>query len=115
MHYAEFAEDESQALLNAIKEYENQKWKVIGQKVGKPAKVSSVQISLPSPHRKGIYDVSLSTQAHANTSRLANNTQRNTLPIRFSPAPESGRTATAGEHQASTGIVRAVLLHPSGP
>ncbi|OLN85518.1 hypothetical protein CCHL11_08038 [Colletotrichum chlorophyti] len=38
MHYAEFAEDESQALLNAIKEYENNKWKVIGQKVGKPAK-----------------------------------------------------------------------------
>ncbi|KAI9159037.1 hypothetical protein HJFPF1_07043 [Paramyrothecium foliicola] len=28
----------SQALLNAIKEYENNKWKVIGQKVGKPAK-----------------------------------------------------------------------------
>jgi hypothetical protein len=25
-------------LLNAIKEYENNKWKVIGQKVGKPAK-----------------------------------------------------------------------------
>lgn len=64
MHYAEFAEDEvrnrepltitatcsrrgfvadqgclqSQALANAIKEYENNKWKVIGQKVGKPAK-----------------------------------------------------------------------------
>ncbi|KAG7137588.1 Transcription factor MYB3R-3 like protein [Verticillium longisporum] len=38
MHYAEFAEDESQALLNAIKEYESNKWKVIGQKVGKPAK-----------------------------------------------------------------------------
>ncbi|KAK3186033.1 hypothetical protein K4F52_005257 [Lecanicillium sp. MT-2017a] len=38
MHYAEFAEDESQALLTAIKEYENNKWKVIGQKVGKPAK-----------------------------------------------------------------------------
>ncbi|KAK3313574.1 hypothetical protein B0H66DRAFT_356648 [Apodospora peruviana] len=38
MHYAEFAEDEKQALLNAIKEYENNKWKVIGQKVGKPAK-----------------------------------------------------------------------------
>ncbi|KAH8902954.1 hypothetical protein BR93DRAFT_223949 [Coniochaeta sp. PMI_546] len=36
MHYAEFAEDE--ALLNAIKEYENNKWKTIGQKVGKPAK-----------------------------------------------------------------------------
>lgn len=64
MHYAEFAEDEvctsqvmepspvcvlvyspacqqSQALMNAIKEYENNKWKVIGQKVGKPAKVRS--------------------------------------------------------------------------
>ncbi|KFY08981.1 hypothetical protein V492_05731 [Pseudogymnoascus sp. VKM F-4246] len=38
MHYAEFAEDESAALLNAIKEYETNKWKVIGQKVGKPAK-----------------------------------------------------------------------------
>lgn len=25
--------------MNAIKEYENNKWKVIGQKVGKPAKV----------------------------------------------------------------------------
>jgi hypothetical protein len=64
MHYAEFAEDEvrfaivrdastrqgaaayhhhsqSQALMSAIKEYENNKWKVIGQKVGKPAKVCS--------------------------------------------------------------------------
>lgn len=30
---------QSQALMNAIKEYENNKWKVIGQKVGKPAKV----------------------------------------------------------------------------
>lgn len=57
MHYAEFAEDEvglrcsfaagsftdvgqSQALLNAIKEYETNKWKEIGKKVGKPAKVS---------------------------------------------------------------------------
>lgn len=63
MHYAEFAEDEvsnfvrltaglsrwwneiltvvqSAALLQAIKDYENNKWKVIGQKVGKPAKVT---------------------------------------------------------------------------
>ncbi|BDD59882.1 hypothetical protein MAP00_005058 [Monascus purpureus] len=38
MHYAEFAEDESAALREAIKEYEANKWKVIGQKVGKPAK-----------------------------------------------------------------------------
>jgi hypothetical protein len=39
MHYAVFAEDESAALLAAIKEYDANKWKVIGQKVGKPAKV----------------------------------------------------------------------------
>lgn len=32
-------EDKSAALLAAIKEYEASKWKVIGQKVGKPAKV----------------------------------------------------------------------------
>jgi hypothetical protein len=31
---------QSAALLAAIKDYESQKWKVIGQKVGKPAKVS---------------------------------------------------------------------------
>ncbi|CAO1604742.1 hypothetical protein XANCAGTX0491_008283 [Xanthoria calcicola] len=41
MHYADFAEDESAALLAAIKEYEASKWKVIGAKVGKPAKVCS--------------------------------------------------------------------------
>jgi hypothetical protein len=60
MHYAEFAEDEvslpwqprncgrpiliwkqSAALLAAIKEYDANKWKAIGQKVGKPAKVGS--------------------------------------------------------------------------
>ncbi|KAH6673197.1 hypothetical protein B0J14DRAFT_654925 [Halenospora varia] len=43
MHYAEFAEDEvdldyGQALLNAIREYEVNKWRIIGAKVGKPAK-----------------------------------------------------------------------------
>jgi NAD-dependent oxidoreductase involved in siderophore biosynthesis len=42
MHYAEFAEDESAALLAAIKEYEANKWKHIGQKVGKPAKVGRI-------------------------------------------------------------------------
>lgn len=71
MHYAEFGEDEvgpfvrflaflvvstifcflgvhrltrkkqSAALLAAIKEYDANKWKVIGQKVNKPAKVGS--------------------------------------------------------------------------
>ena len=30
---------QSANLLQAIKDYENNKWKVIGQKVGKPAKV----------------------------------------------------------------------------
>jgi len=39
MHYAEFDGDESQALLAAIKEYEANKWKTIGAKLGKPAKV----------------------------------------------------------------------------
>ena len=48
MHYAEFAEDESQALLSAIKDYENNKWKTIGQKVGKPAKVSFSVMPLPA-------------------------------------------------------------------
>ncbi|PSK60356.1 hypothetical protein B9Z65_506 [Elsinoe australis] len=41
MHYAEFGEDEGSfkaALISAIKEYEQNKWKTIGQKVGKPAK-----------------------------------------------------------------------------
>ncbi|KAJ5094204.1 hypothetical protein N7456_010065 [Penicillium angulare] len=38
MHYAEFAEDESIKLREAIKDYEANKWKVIGAKVGKPAK-----------------------------------------------------------------------------
>ncbi|ETN37544.1 uncharacterized protein HMPREF1541_07166 [Cyphellophora europaea CBS 101466] len=38
MHYAEFAEDESVALREAIREYEANKWKAIGAKLGKPAK-----------------------------------------------------------------------------
>jgi hypothetical protein len=32
-------ESQSAALLQAIRQYDNEKWKVIGQKVGKPAKV----------------------------------------------------------------------------
>lgn len=35
------------ALREAIKEYEANKWKVIGQKVGKPAKVSGFLSILP--------------------------------------------------------------------
>jgi hypothetical protein len=68
MHYAEFAEDEvslsdqtwyrgrriltwkqSAALLAAIKEYDANKWKAIGQKVGKPAKVG-LDTSLCTSH-----------------------------------------------------------------
>lgn len=37
---------QSQALLNAIKEYETNKWKEIGKKVGKPAKVSGSRSSV---------------------------------------------------------------------
>ena len=65
MHYAEFAEDEvrnadlatvnvadelwqSIALREAIREYEANKWKVIGQKVGKPAKVRLLHKGLPT-------------------------------------------------------------------
>ncbi|KUJ12571.1 uncharacterized protein LY89DRAFT_592990 [Mollisia scopiformis] len=38
MHSAAFVEDESQALLKAIKEHEEDRWKVIGKMIGKPAK-----------------------------------------------------------------------------
>lgn len=40
-------------MLNAIKEYENNKWKVIGQKVGKPAKVRRVDGIILVPRRTG--------------------------------------------------------------
>ncbi|KAK2757051.1 hypothetical protein FQN54_005020 [Arachnomyces sp. PD_36] len=74
MHYAEFAEDESIALRDAIKEYEANKWKVIGQKVGKPAKV-----------RTGVFEPAPSRAASilpTNTiSRHASNMRKNTLKI----------------------------------
>ncbi|KAI6861003.1 hypothetical protein KC334_g21155, partial [Hortaea werneckii] len=41
MHYADFAEDEVSSFVRLTRDpndYENNKWKVIGQKVGKPAK-----------------------------------------------------------------------------
>lgn len=71
MHYAEFAEDEvssfvrlsarlfgrvdvltvsqSAALLQAIKDYENNKWKAIGARVGKPAKVRLIYPRISQP------------------------------------------------------------------
>jgi hypothetical protein len=41
MHYAEFNAEEAAALLSAMKEYESNKWKFIGGKLNKPAKVRS--------------------------------------------------------------------------
>ena len=76
MHYADFAEDDvsfantvpgmtlltredqSAALLAAIKEYEASKWKVIGQKVGKPAKVEP---ALPSLSFRIAHSISISS------------------------------------------------------
>lgn len=49
MHYADFAEDESAALLAAIREYEQNKWKEIGKKVGKPAKVRALIVLIIPP------------------------------------------------------------------
>ena len=84
MHYADFAEDEvgrtivmertlvltrpnqGAALLSAIKEYEASKWKIIGQKVGKPPKVG-LPTNLTDPV-DGLMQ-----------SRLANNMQRSIL------------------------------------
>ena len=62
---------QSQALLNAIKEYETNKWKVIGAKVGKPAKVrpptppllSYLPAPSPTPHAR--------TRARAEHSRVS--------------------------------------------
>ena len=89
MHYADFAEDEvshcqsqgdemvkigltvcrqSAALFAAIKEYEASKWKVIGQKVGKPAKVSR-SVACADPH--------------ADLSRHASSTPKNIFVVRF--------------------------------
>lgn len=78
MHYADFAEDEvchtgcvmpgvdqaneflqSAALLAAIKEYEASKWKVIGQKVGKPAKVGTDH--RPPPASSGLTHLGVRT------------------------------------------------------
>lgn len=39
MHYAEWTEEEKQALREAIRQYEAEKWKTIGQRLNKPAKV----------------------------------------------------------------------------
>lgn len=52
---------QSQNLLSAIKEYENNKWKVIGQKVGKPAKACE-------QHAKEHWPGKLSTHRSSNST-----------------------------------------------
>lgn len=62
----------SAALLAAIKEYDANKWKVIGQKVGKPAKVRCGLFRVP------VDKTSIDSAANTDT-RHASNTQRRTL------------------------------------
>lgn len=52
---------QSAALLQAIKDYENNKWKVIGQKVGKPAKVCLLILSFAMPWTTDLSYVGLRT------------------------------------------------------
>ena len=58
-------------MLAAIKEYEASKWKVIGQKVGKPAKVS-----------KSTYCSLIETD----DTRHASNMPKSILAVKFDPA-----------------------------
>lgn len=64
----------SAALLSAIKEYEASKWKVIGAKVGKPAKVKK---NPPTPFfpRLGSWELA----ADATYLRRVNSTRRSIL------------------------------------
>jgi len=50
MHFAEFARDESDALVQALKEYDAERWKIVGQKVGKPAKACEQHIREHYPY-----------------------------------------------------------------
>jgi hypothetical protein len=43
---------QSVALRDAIREYEANKWKAIGQKLGKPAKVGTIQLRFESISNK---------------------------------------------------------------
>ena len=93
MHYADFAEDDvssannlyrsdtdsgnqSAALMAAIKEYEASKWKVIGQKVGKPAKVdysghpASPSYKLTIPGVRAVCEGAFRRQGLIRSSRL---------------------------------------------
>lgn len=69
---------QSAALLAAIREYEASKWKVIGQKVGKPAKVGSKS-------RQHVPKLIV--------NRLASNTQGNILAAGFDKVIGAAATA----------------------
>lgn len=69
--------DQSAALLSAIKEYDANKWKFIGQKVGKPAKVCAIR-PISRSRRSSRCD-QLTSARHANSMRrniLAGNSER---------------------------------------
>lgn len=82
--------------MNAIKEYENNKWKVIGQKVGKPAKV---RISI-SQLQCGLIPFGAKLAKTNNPlARPVSNMPRNTFPISF-PALKADKVATPSEATA---------------
>lgn len=109
MHYAEFAADEVRllshregygplsidksvqeaALLAAIKEYEANKWKEIGKKVGKPAKVRPCSSNSLLCETSGV--------DHALPHRHASNMRKNILVARCDTCPRSACTPVAHE------------------
>jgi hypothetical protein len=52
--------------MQAIKDYENNKWKVIGQKLGKPAKVRHFRFTLtPITHSFIHFSIPMSGASHS--------------------------------------------------
>lgn len=88
---------QSQNLLSAIKEYENNKWKVIGQKVGKPAKACEQHAKEHWPGKLSTHRSSNSTMADVvslQTSFLKprgarNDCQRSPAESEATPATQS--------------------------
>ena len=61
--------NQSAALLAAIKEYETNKWKAIGQKVGKPAKVRRKLLARSSSRNGSKMKLTLATRPASSTPR----------------------------------------------
>ncbi|KAL4723867.1 hypothetical protein ACLX1H_009512 [Fusarium chlamydosporum] len=106
MHYAEFAEDESQALLNAIKEYENNKWKVIGQKVGKPAKACEqyAKEHFPAPRDRISNGGAIIPVQSVVTQPSISNATTGRDPMRY--APQNNKTIIKISSGVCTGYTR---------